>query len=55
MLHQFAGFKYETNSPKNYSYIYYKNHLTYYGKEQYKEVIQKEIKKNINIKNITND
>jgi len=42
-------------SPKNYPYLYDKNHLTYYGTEQYKEVIQKEINKNINIKNIAND
>lgn len=42
-------------SPKNYPYLYDKNHLTYYGTEQYKEVIHKEINKNINIKNIAND
>lgn len=46
-------------SPKNYPYLYDKNHLTYYGTEQYREVIQNAIlntmKKNINLKNTTND
>jgi len=46
-------------SPKNYPYLYDKNHLTYYGTEQYREVIQNVIlntmKKNINLKNTTND
>ena len=46
-------------SPKNYPYIYDKNHLTYYGAEQYKNTIKKAILNTMNktliSKNNTND